>query len=315
MSSDEHRDEISEKGEKYSADGDRSGSMSRPKRMRGSIASTAADRARRNVNMKINNPLDEYTESELRIMGSDYAKMHGMVDAEDIRAFELGAVLAQEPQQFERIRDHTSPQEMTVLEKEYASRWSQPKILYLVIVLCSTCAAVQGMGESRSIQSHTTISNLNLDETVVNGAQLFYTVQFGIGGKDQRSTWLTGLCNSAPYLCCAFVGCWLTEPYNYYFGRRGTIFITCLFSALACLWQGFVNTWWHMFIARFALGLGIGPKSATVPIYAAEATPPAIRGALVMQWQVGYYVHQLISLILTSIIDVDRIRHHGRICC
>lgn len=40
-----------------------------------------------------------------------------------------------------------------------------------------------------------------------------------------------------------------------------------------------------MFIARFCLGLGIGPKSATVPIYAAETTPPAIRGALVMQWQ------------------------------
>lgn len=40
-----------------------------------------------------------------------------------------------------------------------------------------------------------------------------------------------------------------------------------------------------MFIARFALGFGIGPKSATVPIYAAETAPPAIRGALVMQWQ------------------------------
>jgi hypothetical protein len=42
-----------------------------------------------------------------------------------------------------------------------------------------------------------------------------------------------------------------------------------------------------MFIARFALGLGIGPKSATVPVYAAETTPPGIRGALVMQWQVS----------------------------
>lgn len=40
-----------------------------------------------------------------------------------------------------------------------------------------------------------------------------------------------------------------------------------------------------MFIARFALGFGIGPKSATVPVYAAETTPPGIRGALVMQWQ------------------------------
>ncbi|KAI4119349.1 MAG: hypothetical protein LQ345_000728 [Seirophora villosa] len=40
-----------------------------------------------------------------------------------------------------------------------------------------------------------------------------------------------------------------------------------------------------MFIARFFLGFGIGPKSATVPIFAAESTPPRIRGALVMQWQ------------------------------
>lgn len=40
-----------------------------------------------------------------------------------------------------------------------------------------------------------------------------------------------------------------------------------------------------MFVARFALGLDIGPKSATVPIYAAECMPPQIRGALVMQWQ------------------------------
>ncbi len=74
-------------------------------------------------------------------------------------------------------------------------------------------------------------------------------------------------------------------PANAVFGRRGTIFITCVISAVTVLWQAFTNTWWHMFIARFALGLGIGPKSATVPIYAAETTPPAIRGALVMQWQ------------------------------
>lgn len=33
------------------------------------------------------------------------------------------------------------------------------------------------------------------------------------------------------------------------------------------------------------LGFGIGPKSATVPMYAAETVPSAIRGALVMQWQ------------------------------
>lgn len=34
------------------------------------------------------------------------------------------------------------------------------------------------------------------------------------------------------------------------------------------------------------LGIGIGAKSATVPIFAAECAPARIRGALVMQWQV-----------------------------
>lgn len=40
-----------------------------------------------------------------------------------------------------------------------------------------------------------------------------------------------------------------------------------------------------MFIARFLLGLGIGPKSATTPMFSAECAPKLIRGALVMQWQ------------------------------
>jgi MFS family permease len=69
------------------------------------------------------------------------------------------------------------------------------------------------------------------------------------------------------------------------FGRRGTIFITALFSFLTCIWQGVTNSWEHLFVARFVLGIGIGPKSATVPVYAAECAPPAIRGALVMMWQ------------------------------
>jgi len=68
-----------------------------------------------------------------------------------------------------------------------------------------------------------------------------------------------------------------------------------------------------MFIARFALGLGIGPKSATVPIYAAETTPPAIRGALVMQWQVRL-VHSRLKSLTDSIADVDCFRYHGRLC-
>lgn len=66
-----------------------------------------------------------------------------------------------------------------------------------------------------------------------------------------------------------------------------------------------------MFIARFALGLGIGPKSATVPMYAAEMSPPAIRGALVMQWQmVSPALVLCLGFFQTSNILCTPAKHH-----
>ena len=50
------------------------------------------------------------------------------------------------------------------------------------------------------------------DETVVNGAQSIYKDQFGIGGDSYRDTWLLGLTNAAPYLCCAVLGCCAFPP-------------------------------------------------------------------------------------------------------
>jgi hypothetical protein len=104
----------------------------------------------------------------------------------------------------------------------------------------------------------------------------------------------------------------LTEPCNKVFARRGTIFISCFIAAVASIWEGVANSWVNLFLARFVLGesfpsvrssnhalmllfahnvngaapgLGIGPKSSTVPVYSAECAPAPIRGALVMMWQ------------------------------
>jgi hypothetical protein len=114
------------------------------RRARGSVAVSA----RRNVNAKLSNPLSGFTIDELRAEGRAYAKKHGIVDDEDLRAFELGAILAQQPEKYKRLSGDANEDEMTVLRNEYESKWSQPFILYLVIVLCSTCAAVQGMVSS-----------------------------------------------------------------------------------------------------------------------------------------------------------------------
>jgi hypothetical protein len=105
------------------------------------------EKVRSNVNATLSNPLAYYSPDELRTMGRDYAKKHYLGDSEDIRAFELGAWLAQDPLKYQRVSGLT-PEEIEVLSKEEKNRWSQPRLMYVVIVLCSICAAVQGMGKS-----------------------------------------------------------------------------------------------------------------------------------------------------------------------
>ena len=99
--------------------------------------------------------------SKLEEMGRSYAKKYAVGDQEDIRAFEKGyfisfdhtessaksdrlssACLAQQPHQYATVAGLTD-EEMSVLDNEYKNRWSQPRVMYLTIVLCATCAAVQ----------------------------------------------------------------------------------------------------------------------------------------------------------------------------
>ena len=136
-----------------------------------SSTAQAQEFERKKANALLANPLRGYSHDELGRMGKAYALEHALVEPEDFRAFEIGAKLAQNPKTWDTVEGLTE-EERVVLEKEFTSKWSQPKLLYLVIILCSTCAAVQGM-----------------DETVVNGAQLFYSKQFGIGdSNNERDT-------------------------------------------------------------------------------------------------------------------------------
>jgi len=215
------------------------------------VSMTEEERNLANINAKLANPLAGYNHAELQEMGASYARKYGL--DEYAEEFSKGAMLAQDPQAFETIPLLTDD-DRNILRREVSHRWSHPMSLYHMVVMCSVAAAVQGM-----------------DESVINGANLYFFPKFGI----ENDEWIKGLVNSAPYLCCFTIGCWLTHPLNKAFGRRNTIFITCFISFITCLWQGFTNSWWHLFIARFCLGLGIGPKSSTVPVYAAECSPPA----------------------------------------
>ncbi|AOA65193.1 Putative myo-inosiltol transporter [Komagataella phaffii CBS 7435] len=231
------------------------------------------------------NILTQYSEEDVMSMGRNYAIKHGL----DPDLFAKGAAIARNPIGYNRM-EFLSQEEKEILYQEEHQKWKLPKKLYYLIIMASMGACVQGM-----------------DESVINGANLTYPAGLGIGSDSERDSWLQGLVNSAPYICCGLISCWMTDAWNARLGRKWTIFWTCFISAITCFWQGFCNTWYHLFIARFMLGFGIGPKSATIPVYAAECVPHKIRGALVMMWQMwtafGIMLGYVFSLAFHKVPD------------
>lgn len=221
------------------------------------------------LSAKFENPLAGVGREQLFEDVEKFCQQHNLM--EHFETFKKGALLAQDPKAAEKLNDFTL-EDQSAVDRELTHRWDQPFQLYWLVVMSSLAAAVQGM-----------------DETVNNGAQSFYRETLGID-RLANAEYITGLVVGAPYLCCAVLGCWLTEPLNRVLARRGTIFISCFFAAWASVWEAFTYSWPQLFAARFVLGLGIGPKSSTVPVYAAECAPAPIRGAMVMMWYASLFL-------------------------
>lgn len=221
---------------------------------------------------RIQNPLAGIPRETLFRNVEDFAREVDLVDM--IPLLRKGALVAQDPPVFESIEELDN-NEREALRNEVLHKWRQPRSLYITVILCSVGAAVQGW-----------------DQTGSNGANLSFPLAFGIGNGDipgapnqERDNWLVGLINAAPYIASAFFGCWMSDPLNNYVGRRGTIFVAAIFCLFSVIGSGFSQTWQQLFVTRLLLGVGMGCKASTVPIYAAENCPAAIRGGLVMSWQ------------------------------
>lgn len=113
------------------------------------------------------------------------------------------------------------------------------------------------------------------DQTGSNGANLSFPKEFGIGdGEDptspnwERDNWLVGLVNAGPYIGSAFFGCWISDPVNLWFGRRTTIFISGIFVLITPIGGAFCQNWVQLLITRLLMGIGMGLKGATVPVFA-----------------------------------------------
>ena len=101
-------------------------------------------------------------------------------------------------------------------------------------------------------------------------------------GTCERNSWLVGFVNSSPYIAiCLFAG-WISDPLNHWIGRRGTIFIGACFSLIAPFGMALSQKWGELVACRVLLGIGMGLKEVTVPVFSAENAPTNIRGGLVM---------------------------------
>ncbi|KAH6996798.1 hypothetical protein EDB80DRAFT_813564, partial [Ilyonectria destructans] len=226
-----------------------------------------------NVDAKIKNPLLGIPRGRLMAQVDEFCREKGLDEYRPV--IRKGALVAQDPTGYEDITGEEALDEIEIesLRDEVLHKWRVPNVLYLTIATCSIGAAVQGW-----------------DQTGSNGANLDFPHAYGIDRDTIHDKLLVGLVNAAPYIGTAFFGCWLSDPLNSRFGRRGTIF----FSANFCLWpvigSAFCDTWMQLLM---------------FPIFAAENSPAPIRGALVMSWQLwtafGIFLGTVANVAVTKI--------------
>ncbi|RMZ87663.1 hypothetical protein DV736_g5108, partial [Chaetothyriales sp. CBS 134916] len=229
-----------------------------------------------NVTGEVRNPLTGVPREQLLADVSAYAEEHGLTNI--IPVLKKGALVAQSPDQFEHIPE-LDEDDRAVLRNEVLHRWRHPGILYFTIILNSIAAAVQGW-----------------DQTGSNGANLGFPNYFGIpdtallsdgspNPNSEKNSWIVGFINSCPYIAIAFFTAWISDPINDWIGRRGAIFIGAVFSVLAPFGMACTQHWGELVATRILLGIGMGLKEVTVPVFSAENSPTNIRGGLVMSWQ------------------------------
>ncbi|KAI1827526.1 sugar transporter-domain-containing protein [Xylaria intraflava] len=241
-----------------------------------------------NLQAKIVNPLKGIPRDQLMRDVDAFVQEKGLV--EHVAYFRKGALVAQNPEDFEEISgaEALDETEKTVLRDEILHKWRLPWRLYLTIVTCSIGAAVQGW-----------------DQTGANGATLFFPTYYGIDSDSTRDKILVGLINSGPYIGCAVIGCWLSDPCNNWLGRRGTIFLAAHFCIWPVIGSALSHTYAQQIANRLLMGIGMGLKAATVPIFAAENAPASVRGALVMSWQMwtafGIFLGTAINLAVYNL--------------
>ncbi|KAF2646725.1 hypothetical protein P280DRAFT_512877 [Massarina eburnea CBS 473.64] len=154
------------------------------------------------------------------------------------------------------------------------------------------------------------------DQTGSNGANLAFANAFDIpdsgpyceiaehASECDKNAWVIGLVNSLPYIAIAVFTAWISDPINELLGRKWTIWIAAIFSLVAPVGSGLVKTWPQLAVCRVLLGIGMGLKEVTVPVFSVEIVPANVRGGLVMTWQIwtafGIFLGTVANLVVMN---------------
>ncbi|KEY65717.1 hypothetical protein S7711_05548 [Stachybotrys chartarum IBT 7711] len=233
-----------------------------------------------NIEGEIRNPLKGLSREDLIENVTKFHREKGLPQ-DILPLLQKGALVAQNPADFENI-EVLDEAEKQALREEVTKRWKHPWPLYYTIILNSIAAAIQGW-----------------DQTGSNGANLTFHEALGIPdsagsscgpvaneGQCATNSWIIGFINSMPYITICIFAAWISDPLNELLGRRGVIFIGAIFSLFAPFGMAVSQTWGQLTASRMLLGIGMGLKEVTVPVFSAENSPTIIRGGLVMSWQV-----------------------------
>src|SRR3954465_12621083 len=114
----------------------------------------------------------------------------------------------------------------------------------------------------------------------ISGALLFITKEFALSTK--QTEWVATIV-VAGSIAGALVGSRLANA----IGRKPTMVLVAITYAIFAVLSGLAQSLVWLDVARFFLGVTIGLSVVTAPIFVAESAPAAVRGGLIVMYQVA----------------------------
>jgi MFS transporter, SP family, arabinose:H+ symporter len=114
----------------------------------------------------------------------------------------------------------------------------------------------------------------------ISGALLFITKEFDLSTK--QTEWVTTI-----VVAGSIAGALVASRLANAIGRKPTMVVVSITYAAFAILSGLAQSVVWLDIARFCLGFTIGLSVVTAPIFVAESAPAAVRGGLIVMYQVA----------------------------